>query len=337
MTDYEKQKSRHRWGPDCERVDQAERIASWERRGKIDGVSFDFRHTKIPADQWEPRPWWHIASDGEGSAGLAFPSDKSLGLPFLADAVQLHEGDAVQIDSVLSVDRGPNFLHPHDKTAMAADLRVIRANGDEELAPKRLLFFGTTELREGMHSTVFERMAGRLVARFDLDRLNDYDLPHFAAKKKGLEDEAIYSLRRAEMAFGGLSRCLDELDKSEDPGEVLRTYWGPGWWRDGLDALINSAALGGYLLARSETEHLEAEKIKQGAVLAEGRGKNKDFDLRRQRAREIWEVHPTYSCNRVAREIAQELNKDKSSIMASIWEEVPPTSPSYETALKKRK
>lgn len=330
----QKRLTSRRWGPDSPRVDAAESITGPQRHGVVDGVIIDLRHTDIDAIEWEPRPWWHLASDSAGSARLSFPSDADLGIPPLTGAVALRAGDRVSAVGASSEDIGPKFLHAHDRSARLLDLVVTRADGSTEPSPHKLRLFGTTELRNSPPHEAFDRMALRATALVDVDRLNDYDLPHFAARKKGLADEATYFLRAAEGSYRNLARPLAQLDTEEDKNRPYE-HWGPEWWRDDLVRLLNQAALGGYLLARSETDGLERSIVDRDRNLEEGRGKLKDFDRRRIRAREIWAKHPGYTINKVGQLIAQELGKEKSSVIASLWPEVPPTSPSYTRAVEK--
>lgn len=323
-----------RWGPDCVRVDVAELITGPARQGLIDGVEIDLRESRIDANEWEPRPWWHFASDSAGSARLAFPSDEELGVPRLDSAVDLGAGDRVYVGEVSTEDAGPRFLHRHDRTTLTAELVVARADGRTEKAGHKLRFFGVTELRNSPPHEAFDRMAMRANALLNLDRLNDYPLPHFAARKKGLTDEAAYFLRAAESAFRNVARPLEQLDGEDDKNRPYE-FWGPEWWKEDLAHLLNAAVLGGYLLARSETDDLEKTLVNRDRILDEGRIKLKDYDGRRSRAREIWAKHPRYAINRVAQVIAQELGKDKASVMASLWPEVPDTSPSYAKALQR--
>lgn len=323
-----------RWGPDSDRVDAAEAITGPTRHGTIDGVAIDLRHPDIKAEEWEPRPWWHLASDSAGSARLSFPSDVGLGVPALGGAVELRPGDRVSVAGTSSEDIGAKFLHAHDRSARLLELIVTRADGSTAISPHTLRLFGTTELRNSPPHEAFDRMALRAVALVDVERLNDYRLSHIAARKKGLADEATYFLRAAESSYRSLERSLAQLDEEDDKNRPY-SFWGSDWWRDDLVRLLNQAAVGGYLLARSETDGLERSIVDRNRNLDEGRGKLKDYDGRRPRAREIWAKHPRYTINRVATEIARELGKDKASVMASLWSEVPETSPSYSKALEK--
>src|SRR5690606_31649938 len=104
----------------------------------------------------------------------------------------------------------------------------------------------------------------------NLHDINEFDLPHFAARKVGLTSEAAAFLKRADSGMSQLRREWREFERADDKDKLLR-FWGKNWWREGLYDLLNSAALGGYLLARSEAEPLEKGRAKQDEVLASGR------------------------------------------------------------------
>lgn len=321
-----------RWGPaDSPRVEAAEVITGPVRHGLIDGVEIDFRHPDIDPDDWEPRPWWHLATYSVGSAGLVFPSDGELQVPPITDGLKVEAGDRVRIASVAYENEGPLFLHPHDSHVYEAQIVVDRANGATEQG-SILTLFGVTSLRMGNETEAFRTMAARVCSTLGLERLNDFDFPRMAARNRGLVEEATYNLRRAESAFYSLDRMLKFVEDNKTAPDEIEKMWGNEWWNPVLESLINAAAYGGYLLARSETDGAEGAieaATKRKMVLDEGRLANKDIDGRRLRAREIWAANPRYTLNQVALMIALELKKDKSGIMASIKEEVPETSPSF--------
>nr|MBO81436.1 hypothetical protein [Citromicrobium sp.] len=241
-------------------------------------------------------------------------------------AIALGTGDAVRAIDASTDEAGAAFLHPHDRNTIRLSLQVERADGRSQDGGFVTLF-GATSLRLAPPHEAFERMAARLCSMLGLAQLNDYPLPHFAARRNGLVEEAAYFLRTAESRGSDLCRWLDEL---QDEGDS----YGNDMARDA----INAAALAGYLLARSETDLAEPaldEKARRDKVLEGGRLALKDYDGRRVRAQEIWEKHPAWTINKVATDVARELGKDKASVMASLWAEVPETSPSYKKALEK--
>ena len=98
------------WGPDSERVRAAARITGPDRVGVIDGVEVDFRCSSIDPAEWEPRPWWHFASDSQGSARLRFPSDDEFSVPAMKGAIALGTGDAVRAIDASTDEAGAAFL-----------------------------------------------------------------------------------------------------------------------------------------------------------------------------------------------------------------------------------
>lgn len=300
----------------------AARIAGPARHGVLQGIEVDFRNSQIPPD-WEPYAWWYVWDGGRTRPSLLFPSEAVFGLTHLrdemglsddtAEPIWLQPGDKVSVDRVETVKTDRRFDHPHDAETKLVFLKVVRADGTQELPPVPLPFYGTSRLFRGAKRSSFDSIVERAMASAAMEA----DNPALAMEpwvnwwEKPLAVHASSEARRALRAYWELHSSLNSVSNGKLTAHLRR--------------LANSAALAGFLLAKAEAkkpEHMAAAIFSNGQKGADAVRR----DDWRDKAQALWNEHPTDTVNSVAVRIMEGTDDEVRSIARAIKSLAPASS-----------
>ncbi|KAB7645553.1 hypothetical protein [Polymorphobacter fuscus] len=301
----------------------AAHIAGPARYGVLQGIEVDFRNSQIPPD-WEPYAWWCVWDGGRTRPSLLFPNEAAFGLAHLRDAkgladdtaepILLQPGDKISVDRVETEKTDNRFHHPHDAETKLVFLKVVRADGTQELPPVPLPFYGTSRMLRGAKRSNFDNIVERAIASASMGADNPadaWDNPYVDWWSKPLAVHAASEAREAHRAYWELHSKL-----GADSGGLLMAH---------VRQLANSAALAGFLMAKAEAEKPE----RMAAPIFSAGQKGADAVRRddwRDKARALWIEHPTATVNFVAVRIAEGTEDEVRSIARAIKSLAPASS-----------